>query len=319
MPSPKLVLCILSVLLLGCSASLRSPSSVTAVLTPPRTLTLWEVSREGGPVSYLFGTCHVGVTFDQALPKHHQKLIAQSSVYVGEMDVEALPDLDDFGLPEGETLSGLVGADQWAEIAEVTDLDDSAEFLNHMHPVFLDVFLAHRLAERVNPGALSMDEAAFRIAAKAKVRREFLETPEQQLAILTGTPAEDWIPYLEKLSDPVYVASLPRQLDDVLQLCRTGDDSLFAKILEQDRKDYPGLAEKRYQQLLVDRNRRWMPRLDALFQKEPTFVAVGAGHMFGNEGLLDLLQERGYVVTQLWGRTEVAPRLVPPEVTKRFP
>jgi uncharacterized protein YbaP (TraB family) len=107
-------------------------------------------------------------------------------------------------------------------------------------------------------------------------------------------------------------------LDDVLQVCRTGDDSLFAKILEQEREDYPGLAEKFDQQLLGDRNRRWMPRLDVLFQKEPTFVAVGAGHMCGNEGLLNLLRERGYAVTQLWGRTQVAHRLVPPEVMKMF-
>ena len=57
-----------------------------------------------------------------------------------------------------------------------------------------------------------------------------------------------------------YVESFPRKLDDVLQVCRTGDDSLFAKILEQDRKDYPGLAEKRYQQLLVDRKLEKLPK-----------------------------------------------------------
>ena len=307
----KAVLCIVFAILVSCSTSGKLGSS--AALTPPRTLTLWEVSREGSPTSYLFGTCHVGVTLDQALPKNGQALIAQSAVVVGEIDPRVIPSPGDLLLHGGQSLSGLVGAEQWAAIVKANDLGRSAEMLNHMHPIHLETFLQVRIAQGLNPRAMIMDDAALRIAEKAKVRREFLETPKEQLGIVNEMPIHYWVPILEQLSDPLYVETLPKQLDDAVQVCRTGDLSLVEKLLEELRKTYPRFAELFEREMLRDRNRRWMPRLDALFQKEPTFVAVGAGHMVGEDGLLKLLEERGYTVTQFHGRTEVAPRLVPPE------
>lgn len=49
--------------------------------------------------------------------------------------------------------------------------------------------------------------------------------------------------------------------------------------------------------LLDDRNLKWMPTLKNIFNKGSAFVAVGALHLSGDEGLISLLREAGFTVT----------------------
>ena len=55
-----------------------------------------------------------------------------------------------------------------------------------------------------------------------------------------------------------------------------------------------------YQRLLVDRNKNWLPKIEALFARQGrTFVVVGAAHLVGADGLLAMLKARGYSIEQL--------------------
>jgi uncharacterized protein YbaP (TraB family) len=64
----------------------------------------------------------------------------------------------------------------------------------------------------------------------------------------------------------------------------------------QDLKKDPQM----YQRLLVARNRNWMPKLEALFNRPGrAFVVVGAAHLVGPDGLIALLQAKGYRVEQM--------------------
>ena len=59
--------------------------------------------------------------------------------------------------------------------------------------------------------------------------------------------------------------------------------------------DYPEL----YQKFLVRRNLNWLSQIELLLdRREVTFVVVGAGHLLGRDGLVNLLRARGYVVEQ---------------------
>jgi uncharacterized protein YbaP (TraB family) len=54
-----------------------------------------------------------------------------------------------------------------------------------------------------------------------------------------------------------------------------------------------------YQKLLLDRNRAWLPKIEALFSRpKSAFVVVGAAHLVGSDGLLAMLRARGYTVAQ---------------------
>ena len=55
-----------------------------------------------------------------------------------------------------------------------------------------------------------------------------------------------------------------------------------------------------YQRLLVDRNRNWLPKIEALFaRKGRAFVVVGAAHLVGPDGLLAMLKAKGYTIEQM--------------------
>ena len=64
----------------------------------------------------------------------------------------------------------------------------------------------------------------------------------------------------------------------------------------QDLKQEPQM----YERLLVERNRNWLPKLEALFSRPGrAFVVVGAAHLVGPDGLIALLKAKGYQVEQV--------------------
>jgi uncharacterized protein YbaP (TraB family) len=81
----------------------------------------------------------------------------------------------------------------------------------------------------------------------------------------------------------------------LVEAWRTGDTATVEKIVLADLKAEPVL----YQRLLVERNRNWMPQLEnCLRRTSPCFVVVGAAHLVGPQGLLAMLQQRGYRIEQ---------------------
>jgi uncharacterized protein YbaP (TraB family) len=50
---------------------------------------------------------------------------------------------------------------------------------------------------------------------------------------------------------------------------------------------------------LVKRNQNWIPQISKMVQEKPIFIAVGAGHLPGEQGVLKLLQEAGYTVSPI--------------------
>ena len=73
------------------------------------------------------------------------------------------------------------------------------------------------------------------------------------------------------------------------QAWKAGDSPAVERIVLQDLKDDPQM----YQRLLVDRNRAWLPKIEALFARRGhSFIVVGAAHLVGPDGLLDVDQGR---------------------------
>jgi uncharacterized protein YbaP (TraB family) len=92
---------------------------------------------------------------------------------------------------------------------------------------------------------------------------------------------------------------LETQKSAVTQLAdawKAGDAPAIEKIVLQDLKSDARL----YQRMLVDRNRDWLPKLEALTARgRRAFVVVGAAHLVGPDGLLEMLKAKGYTIEQL--------------------
>jgi len=81
-------------------------------------------------------------------------------------------------------------------------------------------------------------------------------------------------------------------------------DKMVSHYLEEDIDGINELMDKYMsdeyaefkEQLLLKRNKNWIPDIEKLTGKNSSFIAVGAGHLPGKDGLIDLLQQAGYKV-----------------------
>ena len=95
----------------------------------------------------------------------------------------------------------------------------------------------------------------------------------------------------------------------MLLLGLTKDNSEFKKLLDTYlKKDInllgtlmhnADLSPEFYSNFIVKRNQKWIPIISELIQTNPTFIAVGAAHLPGKDGVLNLLKEAGYTITPI--------------------
>jgi uncharacterized protein YbaP (TraB family) len=84
-------------------------------------------------------------------------------------------------------------------------------------------------------------------------------------------------------------------LKTIVAAWRRGDAASLEKTLLSDFRQYPAA----YRSLIVERNNNWIPQIDAcLARPQPCLVVVGAAHLVGPDGLLTLLQRKGYKIEQ---------------------
>jgi uncharacterized protein YbaP (TraB family) len=85
------------------------------------------------------------------------------------------------------------------------------------------------------------------------------------------------------------------ELKGIVAAWKRGDTAAIERTLLGGFRTFPAA----YTSLVVERNRNWMPQLDAcLTRTTPCFVVVGAAHLVGPDGLLAMLQKKGYRLEQ---------------------
>jgi hypothetical protein len=141
---------------------------------------------------------------------------------------------------------------------------------------------------------LGLDKHFYDRAQTNGTRVQGLETVAYQLSRFDEMPMDEQDRMLaESLSD------LETERENVTRLAdawRAGDAPTVEQIVLQGLKDDPAI----YQRLLVDRNRNWLPAIEALFTRPGrTFVVVGAAHLVGPDGLIAVLKAKGYQIQQL--------------------
>jgi len=136
----------------------------------------------------------------------------------------------------------------------------------------------------------------FLTRAQGKKRILELESLEEQLSLLSGfsdREQEQFLTYtLETLS------SMDRQVGDMVRAWTSGDAQAMESILEDAVKPDPSLAPI-LQKLFDERNVKMISKIDGYLNSGGSyFVIVGAGHLVGKKGIVELLRSKGYVVEQ---------------------
>lgn len=271
---------------------------------------LWKVSGNGlNKPSYLFGTCHVAtVKMTDSIPGFNDALTNCDAVY-GEIEKGDIAGAQQAMMaaimaPADSTLSKVIDQASLAKADSVfratTQGMVSISQLETLKPAYVSTQLALIMIMQSFPGFNPMEQIDFAIQGKASQLGKELggfETTEYQLNILYGKPiseqAESLVRTLAKLESAkasgIALAEAYKRQDL---------NGVFNCIIkEQNDSDEPEWKKQRsIDELIYNRNAAWAKKLQELMPKKSLLVVVGAGHLPGERGLIDLLQKAGYTV-----------------------
>ncbi len=294
----------------GCGSD-EAPATSSASSGGERTLApgdvahplVWRVSGASGP-SYLLGTIHLAVSLRQALPPELAAEVERARVVVLEANVApdaVSPELvARYGIvQDGPTLDQRLSPSQWSRLtAELAPLGIPAEALARMRAwipatTLLVVRTARMPAASATLGAdgrpVPMDMEILNATRARGGELRFLETAEDQLAIFGGVGDDYMVDWLTELIDTPEGPGA--DVEELVAAYRAGDVATIERLTieDEDMLAHPELFEA----MFARRNRAWLPALREELARGGAFVAVGAGHFVGPNGLLRLLAAEG--------------------------
>ena len=264
--------------------------------------TLWKVTKGQGVV-YLVGSVHLLTKDYYPLNPALDAAFKESTHLVEELDMGEMEGTDaqmllltKSQLPAGQSLDKVLSPATYALVnKKFSGLGLPVEILRQFKPWSLSLMLLQlEWAKAGFDPALGLDRHFYDRAKKDGKSVQALETIEYQLSRFDGLSMDQQDRLLAET-----IKDLEKEVASVTKLVnawKSGDVATLEKLSLDDAQQDPLV----YQRFLVERNKNWMPAVEALFARpSPAFVVVGAAHLIGPDGLVQMLKTKGYSVEQL--------------------
>lgn len=256
---------------------------------------LWEIQGDGASPVYLFGTLHSEDERVTRLPMEVESALAASGRLVLEVDLnaDALMSLGTgmlFG--DGRTLDSVLDRNLYRRSVTAMAAQGVPEMIvERMKPWAVATTL---MMPKVETG-LFLDRVLYERALARGMKLEGLETAAEQLAVFEGLPLEQQVTLLVQALDQL--DEFPAMLEQLVQAYLRRDLAAMQRLSDESMADTPrALAEGINARLLTERNQRMADRMRPYLEQGGSFIAVGALHLPGEEGILALLARQGYQV-----------------------
>jgi uncharacterized protein len=262
---------------------------------------LWKV-QSGPRVMYLAGSVHALSADVYPLNPAFEQAFAASDTLVEEISLEqsgilslAPMLLSKAMYQDGRTFDKVVSKETADQVAAfLKGMPIGIELIRPMKPWMVMMMLSAMQVQQagLNP-ALGLDQYFFDKATKAGKTLVALETAEYQIDRFDTMPESLQEQLLRSTLDELNTQS--KELDTTVASWQRGDAAAIERGVLGSFKKYPAA----YRSLIVERNNNWIPQLEkCLARTTPCMVVVGAAHLVGPDGLLTLLQRKGYRVEQ---------------------
>jgi uncharacterized protein YbaP (TraB family) len=263
--------------------------------------TLWELHGKHNTV-YLLGSIHVLRLSDYPLAPVMLEAYSNAKSVIMEVNLEEIGSADvqsemltSAVLPDGKTLPDVLGQQRYGR----------ADALAHEVGVELsafDQFAPWFAAEAISQLQLTQlgfqPEAGVEMYFMERARTDGksvagLETVHDQISLFQNMPLDTQAEYL--ISSLEQAHDLPKEVDTMVQAWQHGDTHWFANQLQSELGRDPRL----YESVLAARNRKWIPKIEALLNDDKNYlVIVGTGHLVGQGSVIELLKKDGIGATQ---------------------
>ncbi len=256
---------------------------------------LWEISGNGlKSPSYLFGTFHLICKNDIPISAQLQEAVKATSLMYMELDMDdpatMLGGLMLMGMRGDTTLKDLYTAEEYKKVADFfkDTLHMPIAMLGSTKPFFLSAMMYPKMLACKT--ATGVEEELMKLAKNNKKEIKGLETMAFQAAVFDSIPYTVQAKELLKSIDSLNKYKL--YFDTMVQVYKSQQ---LTKIEEQFTKSEFGMEEN--QDILLDnRNKNWVMQLKKIMPAQTVFIAVGAGHLVGEKGLITLLRKEGYTL-----------------------
>lgn len=263
---------------------------------------VWKVEKSG-QYFYLAGTMHVLKAGDYPLPKAFDWAYQQSDKLVLEVDLSRL-DQSSFQkklmgqgfYASAENLKTQLNAKAWSALSDYCQQRGIAVNAFLTLPTGIVVTqIAMLELQRLGIDQQGVDAYMMNKALVDKKPIQGLESLDEQIDFLLAMGKGDESNFILQNLDEL--KTLAVDIDALRQAWRKGDMSKIDELMIVGmKKDYP----KVYRQILLQRNFNWLPKLQSMIESEDVeYVLVGAAHIAGKDGLLDLLTLHGFTIEQV--------------------
>ncbi len=254
---------------------------------------LWKIEGNGiEKPSYLFGTIHMLCAPDFEIKEKVSSAFNSTSNLVLEInttdpnEIQAMQKM----MQSEATLSSRLNEDQKKEANEIltSQIGITLEQAEHVAPSGL-LSIAIMSAMKCQPADMKFYEA------------EFTKQAQEQHKTVGGLETID--SQINTLEKAYSLAEILRQIKMKAEYGALMTDMARYYKEENLPKLYDIIRDKRFMDanaenlMLTERNKAWAKKIPAIVKKESTFFAVGAGHLYGKTGMIELLRQSGYKVT----------------------
>lgn len=256
---------------------------------------LWEVTGKdlSKPV-YIYGTMHLLCASDAALSDNLQNIVKDADEIYFEIDMDDIGELLS-GLKEGAmkndtSLSDLYSSDEYERIKSFFDhhgMGMELQMLNKMQPMLISALVYQAVLPCKAADGIELN--IMKLAHQYHKEIKGLETAAFQASVL------DKIPYASQAKELLYsidsVKNTQIETDEMIELYKEQD---LDKLLAFSLKTEGGTSSEIQDVMINDRNKNWVEKFPEITKDKSILIAVGAGHLGGKEGLLNLLKQEGY-------------------------
>lgn len=259
---------------------------------------LWEISGNhlSNP-SYLFGTFHLMCKNDIHFSANLQNAIKNVDEVYFEMNLDdpsnTLGAMFFMNMKDGKTLKDILSESDYKKLDTFfkDTLSMPLAMMQKIKPSFLEAFIYPKLMPCANLSGV--EEELLKIAKADNKKINGFETIQFQASVF------DSIPYAEQASDLVKTIdsfnNYRKSFDTMLNVYKTQQLSQIEKMFNDT--SFSSSGDMGF--LLDDRNKNWVSQLKNILKEKNIFIAVGAGHLVGKNGLIELLKKEGYTVKPL--------------------
>jgi uncharacterized protein len=262
---------------------------------------VWKVSK-GDQSLYIGGTCHLLRSSDYPLPPEFDLAYDLADTLVFEMDPAAINDPDfAFRLlkassyADDRSLGTVLSEATYKQLSEKCEQNGfSIKMLSKTKPSMVMMMLMMKELAKLGVTEKGVDAHYHMRGLKDQKKILSLETAEFQIELFSslGEDIENTI-ISHGLQD---IEHLKDYFDTLISAWKKGDLPEIDEHFVADLREHPQLHAR----LLINRNEQWIKSLEKFMSTPDTeFVLVGVAHMAGHEGLVSLLQQKGYTIEQI--------------------